>query len=84
VLKALTTWERSRGLTTVASPVPGVTVYYTDQHPPTPSHPAQFHVRYTSGTRVIGMVIQATSRESGQAAVAEMLGAAIRIYPPDR
>lgn len=84
VLKALSTWERSRGLTIVTSPVAGALVFYTDQHPPTPSHPAQFHVRYTSGTRVIGMVIQATSRESGQAAVAEMLGAAIRTYPPDR
>lgn len=84
VLKRLTTWERSRGLSSVTSPVPGALVFYTDQHPPTPSHPAQFHVRYTSGTRVVGMVIQATSRESGQAAVAEMLGAAIRTYPPDR
>jgi hypothetical protein len=84
VLTALTTWEHSRGLATVTSPVAGALVFYTDQHPPTPSHPAQFHVRYTSGTRVIGMVIQATSRETGQAAVAEMLGAAIRTYPPDR
>ncbi|PZS15553.1 MAG: hypothetical protein DLM57_12385, partial [Pseudonocardiales bacterium] len=83
VLKALTNWDRSIGLTKQAVSVSGVDVSFTDKSPPAKSHPFQYHARYTSGTKVIGMVIQATSKQAGQQAVELMLAAAAKLYPPD-
>ena len=65
-----------------ASPAPDVQVFYTNAHPPAPDHPDQFHVRYVSGSAVIGMVIQATSKTAGDAGVRTMVTAASAKYPP--
>ena len=73
MLRGLSSWETTTaGFRPVAAPIGGVAVYFRDQTPPTPTHPDQFHVRFTSGRWVVGFNIQARSVEAGQQAVAEL------------
>jgi peptidoglycan/LPS O-acetylase OafA/YrhL len=85
VVAQLGNWERSRGFVEVDGPPPDVLpeigVFYRETDPVTPGYPAQFHVRYVSGSHVVGLVVQARSRAAGEQAVTDLVSAISPQYP---
>ena len=74
--------EASIGFEPVDRPPVNAGVYFRDDSPPTPTHPAQFHVRFVAGSWVVGLAIQARTVRAGRAAVRILIEALDRRYRP--
>jgi hypothetical protein len=82
VVSRVGTFERALGFTPTTLDNPRVMGFYSTKNPPTPGYPAQFHVRYTSGSKVVGLVIQAKSERIGRQAANQVVAGAATFYPP--
>jgi hypothetical protein len=82
VVGRLAAFEQALHFTPVTLKNAGVKSFFSTLNPPTPGYPAQFHIRYTSGAHVIGLVIQAKSERIGRQAANEVVAGAATFYPP--
>lgn len=82
VVGRLSVFEQALRFTSVTIGDTRVKAFFSTRNPPTPGYPAQFHIRYTSGAHVIGLVIQAKSERIGRQAANEVVAGAATFYPP--
>ena len=78
----LAAWEKTQGFTVATAPISGVNEFARDSNPGNPSYPIQRHLRYVSGSTVIGIVVQAQRPAVASLAITSVLGASASAFPP--
>jgi peptidoglycan/LPS O-acetylase OafA/YrhL len=80
MMATLPVWEAALNFDASQSGVPGVQLYQWVAPGDKEADPYHFHIRYRSGSRVIGMAISATTEADGRTAVRAVVAAATHRY----